>query len=65
MNTFYTTFFALYNFLFCFSWVTISDAPKNTKTKKNLEVSYIALWTPDLDKKKDFKRLVLIRNGVT
>ena len=26
----------------CFTWVVISNAPKKAKTKKNLEVSYIA-----------------------
>ena len=38
---------------------------KNAKTKKNLEASYIALWKPDLNKQKDFERLLLFRNGVT
>ena len=27
-----------------FTWAVISDAPKNVKTRKNLEASYIALW---------------------
>ena len=43
----------------------ISNAPKNAKTRKNLEASYTALWKPDLKEQKDFKRLVLLRNGVT
>ena len=43
----------------------ISNAPKNAKTKKNLEVSYIALWKPDLNKQKDFERTALFRDGVT
>ena len=43
----------------------ISNAPKNAKTMKNLEASYIALWKPDLKKQKDFERIVLFRNGVT
>ena len=48
-----------------FTWAVISNARKNAKTKKNLEASYIALWKPDLNKQKDFERLVLLRNGVT
>ena len=43
----------------------ISNAPKNAKTRKNLEASYIALWKPDLNQQKGFERLVLFRNGVT
>ena len=27
----------------CFTWAVISNAPKNSKTRKNLEASYIAL----------------------
>ena len=49
----------------CFTWAVISNAPKNAKTRKNLEASYIALWKPDLNEQKDFERLVLFRNGVT
>ena len=48
-----------------FTWAVISNAPKNAKTRKNLEASYIALWKPDLNEQKDFERLVLFRNGVT
>ena len=48
-----------------FTWAVISNAPKNAKTKKNLEASYIALWKPDLNEQQDFERLVLFRNGVT
>ena len=44
---------------------SISNAPKNSKTRNNLEASYIALWKPNLNEKKDFERLVLFRNGVT
>ena len=49
----------------CFTWAVISNAPKNDKTRKNLEASYIALWKPDLNKQKDFERLASFRNGVT
>ena len=48
-----------------FTWAIISNAPKNAKTRKNLEASYIALWKPDLNEQKGFERLVLFRNGVT
>ena len=30
-------------------WDVISNAPKDAKTRKNLEASYIALWRPDLN----------------
>ena len=36
---------------------------KNVRTGKNLEVSYIALWKPDLNKPKGL--WVLLRNGAT
>ena len=48
-----------------FTWVVISNAPKNAKTRKNLEASYIALWKPNLNEQKDFEGLVLFRNAVT
>ena len=48
-----------------FTWAVISNAPKNAKTRKNLEASYIALWKPNLNEQKDFERLILFRNGVT
>ena len=41
-----------------FTWAAISNAPKNTKARKNLETSYIALWKPDLKEQKNFERLV-------
>ena len=41
----------------------ISNAPKNAKTRKNLEASYIALWKSGINEQKDFERLVLFRNG--
>ena len=43
----------------------MANAPKNAKTKKNLEASYIALWKSDLNEQKEFERLLLFRNGVT
>ena len=47
----------------CFAWIIISNSPK--LTRKNVGALYIALWKPDLNKEKDFERLVLFRNGVT
>ena len=38
---------------------------KNAKTKKNLELSYIVLWKPDLNEQKNSERLVLYRNDAT
>ena len=32
-----------------FTWVSISNAPRNTKNRKNLEASYITLWKPYLN----------------
>ena len=48
-----------------FALAVISNAPKNAKTRINLEALYIALWKPDLDEQKDFEKLVLFRNDVT
>ena len=49
----------------CFAWPVILNAPKNAKTRKNLEASYIALCIPDLNEQKVFEILVLFRNDVT
>ena len=53
------------NINYYFTWAVISNAPKNAKTRKNLEALYIAPWKPDLNEQKDFERLVSFRNGVT
>ena len=53
------------NINYYFTWAVISNAPKNDKTRKNLEALYNALLKPDLNEQKDFERLVLFRNGVT
>ena len=49
----------------CFPWAMISNPPKNVKTVKNLEASYIALWKPDLNEQRDFEILVLLKNDLT
>ena len=48
-----------------FTWAVISNAPKSTKSRKNLEASYIALWKLDLNEQMDFEGLVLFKNAVT
>ena len=48
-----------------FTWAVFSNAPKNAKTRKNLEASCFAFSKPNLNEQKDFERLVLFRNGVT
>ena len=47
-----------------FTWAVISNAQKNSNTRKNSEASCIALWKPDLNEQEGFERLVLFRNGV-
>ena len=42
----------------------ISNPPKNVKTVKNLEASYITLWKPDLNEQRDFEILVLLKNDL-
>ena len=41
-------------------WTIISNTPQNAKTRKNVEASYVALWKPDLNKQKNFERLVYL-----
>ena len=48
----------------CFIWAVISNTRKNAKSGRT-QKHYIALWRPDLNKGKDFERLLLFRNGVT
>ena len=42
------------NINYYFTWAVISNAPKNVKTKKNLEALYISLGKPALNEQKDF-----------
>ena len=49
----------------CFIWAIISNAPKNAKTRKNLQAPYIGLCKTGLSEQKDFERLTLFKNGVT
>ena len=52
------------NINYYFTWTVISDAPKNAKTRKNLEASYIFPLKPDLIEQKDFERLVLFQSDI-
>ena len=45
----------LNNINHCFKWTVISNAPKNAKTRKKFEASYIALRKPELRNKLTLK----------
>ena len=51
--------------LFGFARAVMANVTKNSKTRKNLEASYIVLWKSDLNEQNDFERIVFFRNGVT
>ena len=38
-----------------FTLAVISNVLKNSKSKNNLEASYLALWKPDLNEQNDFE----------
>ena len=48
-----------------FSWRVILSAPKNSRVRRNLEASMIALKKPELNNQVDSKKLTLFRYGVT
>ena len=48
-----------------FTWEVILNAPENTRLRKNIEASIIALKRPTLNDQLDSNRLILFRNGVT
>ena len=48
-----------------FDWKVICNAPKNARSRKNLEASFISLTRPSLNEQIDFNTLSLFRNGVT
>ena len=48
-----------------FSWRVLMNAPDNTRIRKSLEPSIIALMKPDLNNQVDSKKLTLFRYGVT
>ena len=41
------------------------NAPQNTRVRKNLEASIVALHRPSLNNQMETKKLTLIRYGVT
>ena len=48
-----------------FTWSVISDAPKNMRTRRNLEASFFGLYKPSLNEQLESNTLNLFRNGVT
>ena len=48
-----------------FSWKVLFSAPSNTRERKNLEASIIAIKKPSLSNQIDTKVLFLFRNGIT
>ena len=48
-----------------FLWVILLSAPKNGRTRKNLEVLFIAKLKPSLNRQEDSNMLTLFRNNVT
>ena len=67
-NPLYTSEPALHlnkNITHSFVWSILCQAPSNTRIRKNLEASYIALLRPSLNDQLDFNKLNLFRNGVT
>ena len=48
-----------------FLWSILLAAPKDGRTRKNLEVFFIAKLKPSLNRQEDSNVLTLFRNGVT
>ena len=48
-----------------FTWKVLMTAPLNTRERKNLEASLIAIHKPSLNNQLDAKILCLFRNGIT
>ena len=48
-----------------FTWKVLLSAPKNTRLRKYLEASIIAIKRPKLNEQIEAHKLVLFRNGVT
>ena len=48
-----------------FTWKILSSAPKNTRERKNLEASIMAIKQPSLNNQIETKILQLFRNGIT
>ena len=50
---------------YSFLWSILLAAPKDGRTRKNLEVFFIAKLKPSLNRKEDSNMLTLFRNDVT
>ena len=48
-----------------FSWKVLFSASSNTRERKNLEASTIAIQRPSLNNQIETKVLILFRNGIT
>ena len=48
-----------------FTWSVIMSAPQNTRIRKNLEASLVALHRPSPNNQLETKKLLLFRYGVT
>ena len=48
-----------------FLWSILLDAPKDGRTRKNLEAFFIVKLKPSLNRQEDSNMLTLFRNGVT
>ena len=48
-----------------FSWSILLSAPQNTRIRRNLEASVVALCKPKLNNQLESKKLSLFRHGVT
>ena len=48
-----------------FTWTVFMNAPENTRVRKNLEASVVALKRPSLNNQMETKKLTLFRYGVT
>ena len=48
-----------------FLWSILLAAPKDGRTRKNLEAFFIAKLKPSLNRQEDSNMLTLFRNGVT
>ena len=48
-----------------FQWNIIMNASTNSRIRKNLEASWVALKKPSLNNQVDSKKLILFRHGVT
>ena len=48
-----------------FTWKVLMSAPQNTRLRKNIEASFVALHRPKLNTQLESKKLTLFRYGIT